>query len=278
MEKCVIIVPVYKKFDNLEKNEITSFNQVLHILGNHPVCLVAPFDLESTDYEKQANSASVKIQVERFDNHFFTSTKGYNKLLVNDEFYNRFKNYNYMLIYQLDAYVFRDELLHWCEKGYDYIGAPWFEGYTIATHDSTFVGVGNGGFSLRNIQKSIKILKKITYLKSLRDFYDGCGFSKILSFARFINLCLFRFSKQARSKGFYIYYSTTPEEFNEDDYWSVIVPQIYDYKVAPLEDATKFSFEVIPEKLYHDNKNQLPFGCHAWEKYEPEFWKQFIKA
>ena len=30
-----------------------------------------------------------------------------------------------MLIYQLDAYVFKDELLNWANKGYDYIGAPW---------------------------------------------------------------------------------------------------------------------------------------------------------
>jgi len=278
MEECIIIVPVYKKFEDLKKNEIISFKQVLRVLGNHPICIVAPLYLESDDYEKLADSFGIKIQKERFDNHFFMNTRGYNDLLINNEFYDRFKKYNYMLIYQLDAYVFRDELLYWCEKGYDYIGAPWFEGYIIANSDSAFIGVGNGGFSIRNIQRSIKVLKKITYLKNIRHLYYRCKFYKILSFARFVNLSLFRFSKQRRNKGYCIDYITSPENFNEDTYWSVLVPQIFTYKVAPLKDALRFSFEVIPKKLYNDNKNELPFGCHAWERYEPEFWAQFIKT
>ena len=30
-----------------------------------------------------------------------------------------------MLIYQLDAFVFQDDLAYWCQQNYDYIGAPW---------------------------------------------------------------------------------------------------------------------------------------------------------
>ncbi len=30
-----------------------------------------------------------------------------------------------MLIYQLDAYVFKGEWLFWANQEYDYIGAPW---------------------------------------------------------------------------------------------------------------------------------------------------------
>lgn len=30
------------------------------------------------------------------------------------------------MIYQLDAWVFNDELSSWCSLGYDYIGAPFF--------------------------------------------------------------------------------------------------------------------------------------------------------
>jgi hypothetical protein len=35
------------------------------------------------------------------------------------QFYERFVAYDYMLIYQLDAYVFKDELDDWSAKGYD---------------------------------------------------------------------------------------------------------------------------------------------------------------
>ena len=64
---------------------------------------------------------------------------------------------------------------------------------------------------------------------------------------------------------------------NEDYFWSHYAPQInLNYKVAPSCEAIKFAFEKAPEMLYKKNKNQLPFGCHAWEKYEPEFWKKHI--
>ena len=35
-----------------------------------------------------------------------------------------FLEYQYMLIYQLDAFVFEDKLDYFCELGYDYIGIP----------------------------------------------------------------------------------------------------------------------------------------------------------
>lgn len=49
-----------------------------------------------------------------------------------------------------------------------------------------------------------------------------------------------------------------------------------DFNPAPPEVAMKFSFEVHPEVLYELNDKQLPFGCHAYLKYNPEFWKKFI--
>ena len=67
------------------------------------------------------------------------------------------------------------------------------------------------------------------------------------------------------------------EKIIEDFYWTKKVAVVFnDFKVAPVEDAAKFSFEVNPSLLYKMNNNQLPFGCHGWEKYEPEFWKQYI--
>ena len=42
-------------------------------------------------------------------------------------------------------------------------------------------------------------------------------------------------------------------------------------------DALRFSFEVNPKSLYKMNNDKLPFGCHGWRKYDPDFWKQFIK-
>ena len=43
--------------------------------------------------------------------------------------YERYAAYEFMFTYELDAFVFKDELEKWCEQGWDYIGAPWFDGY-----------------------------------------------------------------------------------------------------------------------------------------------------
>jgi hypothetical protein len=47
--------------------------------------------------------------------------------MLSIDFYKRFRDYKFILIYQLDAYVFRDELEYWCEQDYDFIGAPLIE-------------------------------------------------------------------------------------------------------------------------------------------------------
>lgn len=44
--------------------------------------------------------------------------------MLSAEFYDRFAAYEYVLIYQLDAFVFADRLAEFCQMGYDYIGAP----------------------------------------------------------------------------------------------------------------------------------------------------------
>ena len=60
-----------------------------------------------------------------FDDRFFRNPVTYSRLLTMAGFYECFKRYEYMLVAQLDAWVFSDRLDFWCGKGYDYIGAPW---------------------------------------------------------------------------------------------------------------------------------------------------------
>jgi hypothetical protein len=49
-------------------------------------------------------------------------------------------------------------------------------------------------------------------------------------------------------------------------------------RVPDEKMAARFSLEVNPEYLYNKVGKQLPFGCHAFEKWEYEsFWKKHIK-
>ena len=139
----------------------------------------------------------------------------------------------------MDAFVFKDELKYWCNLGYDYIGAPWFDRYHESTMDSPIIGVGNGGFSLRRVTK----------------FYLG---SKI---AHLLRPDLKKLNVQ------------------EDMYWvNHIAPYFPGFKVAPIDIALKFAFENHPKRCLELNQNKLPFGVHAWHKYDLDFWRPFIEA
>jgi hypothetical protein len=65
--------------------------------------------------------------------------------------------------------------------------------------------------------------------------------------------------------------------YYEDIFWGTVAPAKFPwFKVADAETAMKFSFETNPQKLFELNGCVLPFGCHAWEKYDPNFWAKYI--
>lgn len=263
-----IVVPIYKKFENITSNELISLTQLFKVMGSHPIFFFAAEGFEYHPYLRFAENKGVKnIGLRFFDKIFFSGIEGYNRLLTSYEFYYTFREYNYMLIYQLDAYVFKDELSYWCEKGYDYIGAPWFKyGFTSIKSNEILTG-GNGGFSLRNVKKHIQILERIRkagFIK--RNIFLCTGFinaaTKINPFTG--GLFIKFFFKNINTMG-------------EDVFWCFKVGYFYkDFKIAPFEDSLKFSFEIRPAYLFEKNNNKLPFGCHAWLKFGPHFWEKYI--
>ncbi len=51
-----------------------------------------------------------------------------------------------------------------------------------------------------------------------------------------------------------------------------------DFKVAPYNIALQFSFERMSPKCYEKNERKLPFGCHAWWRYDVDFWMDYINS
>src|SRR5690606_21588852 len=234
-ELVTIIIPIYKI--NLSETEQMSLNQCVKILGDFEIVFVQPEKLDSSSI-----NFGGKIRTELFPNHYFETVYGYNSLMLSEDFYQRFLDFKYMLIYQLDAFVFKNELKSWCDKGYDYIGAPWiaspnttlkkilglFDSKRKKERGKIFFKVGNGGFSLRNIAKSYKIAHDMkidieTNLK--RDKND-----------------------------FYIM---------EDIFWSITVPKQYsDFNIPEYKEALNFAMDRKPDLAIKINNNKLPFGCH----------------
>jgi hypothetical protein len=258
----------------LEKHERISLDQACRIFSNYPICIVKPKSVLKLD---GFNEVDKNVRFVSLSDKHFKSWGTNNHLLTTLKFYKLFKKYSHILLYHLDAYAFRDELAFWCSKEFDWIGAVWIDDWS--TSAKKIIGVGNGGFSLRRTSTCIKIARRLAILRLIA--YSGSWLipnskmpavgRRYYQFLRYLRL--FKL-KKLTSVGDMV---MSPKIFNEDMFWAINVAETFlDFKVADPEDAIKFSFEVHPRYLYKLNNEQLPFGCHAFERYEPDFWKEHI--
>lgn len=260
-KKCVVVIPIHSSTPS--EMELISFQQCFRILGNHAIKIIAPKGLNLTKYNSVIHSFNVVF----IDPIWQSSIEKYNKLKLSLFFYKLFDDYEFLMTYELDAFVFKDDLLFWCEKGFDYIGSPWFMGYEKPTTE--FLGVGNSGFSLRNVQAMQSAIKKI-YIKEAAFYPFGSKNALLFKASTLFNYLLIYFGENHTIQ--------RAAHKNEDEFIAnVITKKIKKFNVASIEEAIKFGFEVQPKFLYQMNKSTLPMGCHAWLKYDPEFWKPFIE-
>lgn len=260
----VIVIPIHKEYPTLD--ELISLQQCISVLGKHPICFVCPTNLNINVYCDIFSKSDADWSVERFPSKFFDGIKGYNLLMLDRRFYERFASYKYMLIYQLDAWVFRDELDEWCSKGYDYIGAPWIENDDRG--DLQLTGVGNGGFSLRRVQHFINVL---SYKGPVRK-------ASQLNLPPTLKNKIYKFFYSLGYQNTISYYKKDPT-FYEDIFLSIFLSNTkLKAKMPTSDEAAHFAFEKHPTFLY-SKIGELPFGCHAWMKYEFEsFWHNHIKT
>ncbi len=269
-----IVIPVYR--ESISKNEEISFRQCLSIFGiKYPIYLVTHENLTLKSYQRISLDYELHypLGVKYFSSRFFESITGYNLLMLSPIFYRSFSAFEFALIYQLDAFVFEDRLEYWCHQGYAYVGAPWLEGWTKAEENAPFIGVGNGGFSLRKVSSHLKVLNSFSYIKKPAEFFSGLRSIPLKKrpyhFARILaNLTI--------KNNTYHWFNSFPN--NEDSFWGVHANQNFNWFLVPrVKKALQFSFEVQPACMYELNNHQLPFGCHAWWKYDLEFWKEHIE-
>lgn len=174
MKKVCIVIPVYKQDLNLF--EKISLQQVLRTLGHYPIYLVTP-DSINIQYEELSG---YQYTICQFEKRYFQNTATYSEMMLSPFFYERFLEYEYMLVYQLDCFVFFDGLYDFCDMGYDYIGAPQYHSWT------NDIVVGNGGLSLRKIDAALRVVKQYDeivqepyyrdYFRKWEDnFFSYCG-------------------------------------------------------------------------------------------------------
>lgn len=266
----IIVIPIYS--ERLTSDEKASLKQCLSILGKYDIAFLTYSDLDTTVYEQHVSLfKTINVRYEYFDKKNFKDIEGYNRFCLSSELYERFTGYDYMLIYQLDAWVFEDRLMEWCEKGYDYIGPPFFDDWSSDT--PCIIGVGNGGLSLRRIQFFNDLLKLGQRMFSAHQLFRQC--SCFADYLRFVPKAIFGIKNTTND----FIQKKYEQGFNEDVIISVFLKDSLCVPNIPSpEVAMNFAMERYPSKLYHATGNQLPFGCHAFRKYEFDtFWSQFIK-
>ena len=141
-----IVIPLYK--ENPSELELKSVNRARQIFAGRDIFYVVPAGFNSSAYGYEA--------IIEFPTYYFQSLVNYSELCCLHDFYDAFKDYDYMMIYQPDCWVFEDKLDEFCALGYDYIGAPWPKMPGIPED-----GVGNGGFCLRSVSKFMDLTRQL---------------------------------------------------------------------------------------------------------------------
>lgn len=237
---CTVVIPTHTT--KLNPFERVGMAQGFRLLADYSIMLVIPEGTPIGDFAPWQQQLQVIYQ----DPENFTSNHAYNLMLLKPEFYRLFAAYDYMLIYQTDVFIFRNELDYWLRRGFDYIGAPWSPERNYSFFYPRLMWRrscgGNGGFSLRRVQPMVRLLER--HPRALQDLLNKCG-----------------------------------PLVHEDIWWSLYAPNLsWRYKIADKKTSERFSVEVDPQEAYKRNGNRLPFGCHAWQKFQPEFWLPHVAA
>ena len=252
-KKVAIVTTIYKETPTVD--EKISLNHLYRFLNNYDKYVLVP---ESSGFQLSGFKAV------QFPKKYFTSAKANADLLFSKELYQKFIDYDYILIYELDSLVFSDDLIFWCEKGYDYIGAPWIKSQMIKRYDFPDA-VGNGGFALRRVESFIKVLEngRHPFITIFKETIKALKTKKTKGLVELI----------------IDIWSNTPKRTKmiEDRFWSfkakLFMPE---FNVAPVEEGLKFAFEINPRENYKTIGNKLPFGCHAWARYDRDFWEPYL--
>lgn len=244
MKKFCIVIPIYKEeLDPIDKLSLERLHKV--IKNKYDIYLVKSKSLDAKNYYKILKQNNVYEVI--FDDKYFESTSSYSQLCIQYDFYNSFSNYEYMYIYQTDCYLVEDKLEEWCDKGYEYVGAPIISSNAswkdYKHKDKYEPQVGNGGFSLRKVE----VFKDITNPNG--EFRKTYGLAD----------------------------EKLGEIIFEDKYFLNDIYDFYEIITPSWIEALSFGMDMNVDIIYDVMKYQeLPMGIHAWGK-NIRYWQNVLE-
>lgn len=248
-------------------DEKISLAHLHHYLGKYDKYMITPRGVKSYHPGYEARE---------FDHKYFGSVAAHCALQMSEDFFEGFADYDYIFMYHLDCLVFSDKLEYWCDQGWDYIGAPWMPGKDAPWVDEP--RVGNGGFALFHVQNCLKALRSNRYnvdpIENIRRTWKQAPTlsSKIKKLPRMMARFLTPFN------GVNQYIRTMLNEGRGSDFfWADDAVRFFpDFRVADVDSGMRFSFETEPRTCFELTNGQMPFGCHAWARYDRAFWEPHL--
>lgn len=231
--KVCILIPIYK--DELDEVEKISLKRLYDVIGNkdyHVYLISSPY-VNIRNYEMFYPG----IKRIKFKREFFNSSADYSRLLLSYNFYKRFAYYDYIQIYQLDGYIFNDNIEYWCNQDYDFIGGPIWNSHHVWENTPC---IGNGGVSLR---------KTSTFLELFNP--DG-------EFYKMYNKL----------------FNNIPYG-NEDYFICKILNNKYDLNLPTVDVAKSYSWDLDVDIADKSCNGNLPDFCHALHR-NIHYWKHKI--
>jgi hypothetical protein len=271
----VIIIPVHKPRPTVL--ELISIRQCGRCLTGREILFLAPEGLPLDAYKEIIPVAGSM----RVPKTYMESISAYNSMMISPHIYNKLSSYSHMIISEPDAIILRDEIDDWCAKEVDYIGAPWFAGYARPAIDAPFLGVGNFGLSLirlpaaRNaVNAKARWYSRAMFLQDAKAALRASAEGQLRRAAGHFRRAILGCGRAGQLRGARKIY-----DGNCDIFWSNVVPEIMpSFRVASTEDALAFSWEVLPQRCFQMRQGRLPFGIHAWAKYDPDFLIPHLRA
>lgn len=263
-----IVVPISNR-PELTADEEISLRHLLHFLGSYDKFLIAPEGLRVQ---------LPGFETRHFSRKFFGSKQAHSRLLYWPGFYKEFEDYKYILMHHLDALVFSDDLMNWCETDVDYIGAPW-----IPCADYPRLKeprVGNGGLALMKVEAVLSVLHERYRVEPAKYWDDHLAdllkaLASLLVYPKRLTPSWLRGPRTERlSKRLQCLEINVR---NNDIFWSYYAEKyIPGFKIPDWQTGLRFAFEGGPRQCFELNGRKLPFGCHAWPKYDRTFWEPYL--
>lgn len=243
---CVVVIPVY--LNELPYDDMMCVKRYEEILKSEKIVFIAPETINKVWYKNNFPNIDFVL----FKDKYFTGTKSYNHLLLDEKFYDAFMEYEYMLIAQTDACIWsnNDRIGEFISKGYDYYGAPWIPERRIwecfidhgkfrcCKVKGKGITMGNGGFCLRNIKKSKALIHEYRWRK------------------------IYWFFKR-----------------NEDIFFGIFgISNKCGFKLADIDSGNAFGREYHLRECVKNN--DIPFAVHGWKKDFDSYdqMSEFLKA